>query len=133
MIFFIFITAVGLILMMPLAGILLTGGAIQPYLDFPPRPVITAHPPFSISVFLIFLVIILVSVLPFFKKGLAAKSRTSAPYDRFLPGWGVAAFLCLAGFWVLTWTRWEWFSFLQPHTFFPLWLCWIICVNALTY
>jgi hypothetical protein len=130
--FIIFITAAGLILLMPLAGILLTGRAIQPYLDFPPRPVIMSHPPFSISVFLIFLIFILISVLPFLKKGLRVKSHTSAPYARFLPWWGVAAFFCLCGFWVLAWTRWEWFSFFQPHTFFPLWLCWIICVNALT-
>lgn len=130
---FIFITAVGLILLMPLAGILLTGGMIQPYLDFPPQPVITFHPPFSAPVFLIFLVFILVSVLPFLKKGLAVKSCTSVPYDLSLPWWGISAFLGLAAFWVLAWTRRPFFPFFQPHTFFPLWLCWIICLNALTY
>ena len=130
---FIFISAVGLILLMPLAGILLTGGIIQPYLDFPPRPIITSHPSFSAPVFLAFLLIILISVLPFFRKGLIVKHRISSPVNRTLPWWGVAAFFSLGGFWILAWTRWEWLSFLQPHTFFPLWLCWIICVNALTY
>lgn len=133
----IFISAVGLILLMPLAGILFTGGTLSPYLDFPPQPVITFHPPFSAPVFLVFLVFILifirVSVLPFLRKGPAFKNRIASPKVRSLPGWGFAAFLGLTGFWVLAWTRWDWFSFFQPHTFFPLWLCWIICVNALTY
>ena len=129
----IFVSAVGLIFLMPPAGILFTGGTIAPYLDFPPRPVIISHPPFSVPVFLAFLVFILVSVLPFFKKGSAFKSRPAFPKGRSLPGWGLAAFLGLAGFWILAWTRWGWFSFFQPHTFFPLWLCWIICLNALTY
>ncbi len=129
----IFISAVGLILLMPLAGILFTGGTLAPYLDFPPRPVITSHRPFSVLVFFIFLAFILISVLPFLRKSMAFKGRISSPKVRSLPGWGFAAFLGLAGFWVLAWTRWDWFSFFQPHTFFPLWLCWIICVNALNY
>lgn len=134
--FIIFITAVGLVVLMPLAGILFTGRPIAPYLDFPPRPVIISHPPFSAPVFLVSPVFILIflraGVLPFLKKGPAFKSRISSLKHCFLPWWGFAAFLGLAGFWVLAWTRWAWFSFFQPHTFFPLWLCWIICVNALT-
>ena len=128
----IFISAVGLILLMPPAGILFTGGTLAPYLDFPPRPVITSPPPFSAPVFLAFLVFILASVLPFLRKTMAFKGRISSPKVRSLPVWGFAAFLGLAGFWVLAWTRWTWFSFFQPHTFFPLWLCWIIGVSALT-
>ncbi len=131
--FYIFVLAAGLILLMPLLGILLSGGAIWPYLDFPPRPVIMSHPPFSISVFFVFIVFILAALLPFIKKCPAFKSRTFARRDRPLPWWGIAAFFCLAGFWFLAWTRQPFFSFFQPHTFFPLWLCWIICVNALTY
>ena len=133
----VFISAVGLILLMPLAGILFTGGALSPYLDFPPRPVITSHPPFSVPVFLVFIVFILIfiraGVLPFLRKGPAFQSRVAFPKHRSLPWWGFAAFLGLAGFWVLAWTRWDWFFFFQPHTFFPLWLCWIFCVNALIF
>ena len=35
--------------------------------------------------------------------------------------------------WVLAWTRFEWFARFQPHTFAPLWLCYILVVNALSF
>ncbi len=35
--------------------------------------------------------------------------------------------------WFLAWTRFEWFAGLQPHTFTPLWLAFIVVINALSY
>ncbi|MBN1832387.1 MAG: hypothetical protein JW896_09775 [Deltaproteobacteria bacterium] len=35
--------------------------------------------------------------------------------------------------WILAWTRLPWFSDFQAHTFTPLWLGYIITINALTY
>jgi hypothetical protein len=43
---------------------------------------------------------------------------------------GVAAALV---FWVLAWTRFSWFEAFQPHTFTPLWLSYIVVINAMTY
>lgn len=124
------IVPAGLILVLPLLGVLLKGQSVLPFLAFPPKPVITSHAPFSLPVFLAFIVFIAVTVLPFLKKGITQKGKTSAAVGQF-PWWGYVSFSGLACFWILAWTRFDWFSCCQPHTFFPLWACWIICVNAL--
>lgn len=36
-------------------------------------------------------------------------------------------------FWIIAWGRFEIFSWLQEHTFFPLWACYILIINGLTY
>jgi hypothetical protein len=48
------------------------------------------------------------------------------------PGWGWAALAWTSAWWMLAWTRWEWFAPLQQYTFFPLWLGFIVSVNAAT-
>jgi len=37
------------------------------------------------------------------------------------------------GAWILAWTRFPWFAGLQMFTFTPLWLAYVVVVNALTY
>jgi hypothetical protein len=37
------------------------------------------------------------------------------------------------GFWTVAWSRFEWFKPLQRFTFAPLWLSYVVFVNALTY
>lgn len=51
--------------------------------------------------------------------------------SRRLPWWGWAALVWLALWWGLAWTRWPWFAAAQQFTFFPLWLGFILAVNAL--
>jgi hypothetical protein len=46
-------------------------------------------------------------------------------------GWLGLAFTALA--WVMAWTRVPWFSALQGFTFTPLWIGYVVVVNALTY
>lgn len=48
-----------------------------------------------------------------------------------LPVWGVAAMLWTALWWLLAWTRWPWFEPFQQFTFFPLWMGFVVTVNAL--
>jgi hypothetical protein len=48
------------------------------------------------------------------------------------PGWGWAALAWLVAAWTLAWTRLPWFEPFQQHTFTPLWLGYIACINALT-
>lgn len=67
-----------------------------------------------------------------------AARRGSRPADqgedgrgRF-PSWGWGALVWTLGWWWLAWTRWEWFAPLQRYTFFPLWLGFIVAVNAET-
>ena len=123
----------GLILVLPLLGVLFSGHNVLPYLVFPPKPVITSHAPFSWPVFIAIFLFTAIIVLPFFKKGLTDKDRAKPLTAGQLPWWGYVSFLGLAYFWILAWTRFDWFSPFQSHTFFPLWFCWIVCVNALTF
>ncbi|MBI2437913.1 MAG: hypothetical protein HYV36_03770 [Lentisphaerae bacterium] len=62
----------------------------------------------------------------------AAYAPLPADQRRF-PGWGWlgVAFGIVA--WILAWTRFEWFATFQRHTFSPLWVGYIITVNALTW
>lgn len=47
-----------------------------------------------------------------------------------LPAWGWLALGWTMVWWALAWTRWTWFAPLQPYTFFPLWLGFILVLNA---
>ena len=63
-----------------------------------------------------------------FGRGEVDKSppRTRHPFPWF--GWfGLALG---AGTWVLAWNRFAWFAPLQAHTFLPLWLAYILVINA---
>jgi hypothetical protein len=126
------IVSMGLIMVLPLLGVMFKGQSVLPYLVFPPKPVITSHAPFSLPVFMAFLLVILLIIGPFLKTGIFYKRKNGAPAGQF-PWWGYVSFSGLACFWILAWNRFGWFSFFQPHTFFPLWACWIACVNALVY
>ncbi len=54
----------------------------------------------------------------------------AAEGPRRWPRWGIAALLWTLAWWILAWTRQSWFAWGQSYTFFPLWLGWIVVVNA---
>ena len=65
----------------------------------------------------------------------ASITRSDEEHQRLrgrVPAWGVAAFGWTAMWWALAWTRWDWFAPLQRYTFFPLWLGFIVTVNAMS-
>lgn len=129
---YIVIMPVVLILVLPLLGVFVAGQDIVPHLNFPPKPGIIPHPPFSMYVFIAITLFIFISVMPFLKKATAYKAKQT-PNLRPMPWWGITAFLSIGCFWLLAWTRLPWMTALQPHTFFPVWLGWIICVNAISF
>lgn len=51
---------------------------------------------------------------------------------RCFPWWGWISIGWTLTWWVLAWTRWSWFESFQCFTFFPLWIGFIVTVNALT-
>ncbi len=61
------------------------------------------------------------------------RPRPPGPTPGRLPWWGWLAVMLLAVFWTLAWTRLSWFEGFQRHTFTPLWLSYVLLVNALTY
>ncbi len=123
-----------LLLGLPLAGVIFAGHSALDYLQFPPRTRTVEHAPFSWPVFVGLALFILAAVLPFVVRIL--KSRNTSPIQRAVrpfPWWGWAGLLFGAAAWLLAWTRFDWFSPLQRHTFILPWIAYIITVNALTF
>jgi len=114
----------------PLAGLALAGDALAPYLEFPPRTRSVAHAPFSWIAFVVFALPALAAVA-LYAAGLArAAARAAAPARRF-PRWGWLGLGLLALGWALAWTEGlappEW----RRQTFTPLWLGYVVTMNAL--
>lgn len=122
-----------LILVLPLSRVIAKRQDIAPYLQFPPRPVILTHAPFSFFVFGIIFLFIAATTLPLIKKGITCKIKHKPFAATPFPWWGYASFISLAFFWVIAWTRLSFFAPFQAHTFFPLWLSFIISINAMTF
>ena len=125
----------GLILVgAPLAGVWLAGQPLDAYLELPPRPAPGDAAGFSWTAFWLLAAFIAAAVAPFVWRLLntPASAFGPAPSRLAFPIWGWAALLWLAASWTLAWTRIPWFESFQQHTFTPLWLGYIVCVNALT-
>lgn len=125
-----------MLLGLPLLGVYLAGLPVGRYLEFPPRTFFVQHAPFSWAVFggySIAISVVLVVLLQVWKKGRKKPLPNCHPPARPFPWWG---WLALSGnliFWFLAWTRFHWFSAWQLHTFTPLWLSFIVVINALSY
>ncbi len=147
-----------LLLGLPLLGVILAGQPIERYLEFPPRTRYVEHEPFSWSLFIALAVLILASVGPIVLRVISSghqpsaighkrsvvgchHSVSSALHPAFgtrrwlprWPWWGWLGVGLTAVAWVLAWTRFPWFEVFQPFTFTPLWLGYIVIVNAWTF
>jgi len=144
--------AIALVLGLPLLGVFLSGTSVRPYLEFPPRTSYVEHEPFSWPVFLIltFLLIISVGSILFHRvlvshyhpSAIDAQRLHPATQNSALltqncfssfPWWGWIGIVWTGLWWVLAWTRFSWMAALQEHTFTPLWLGYIVVVNAWTF
>jgi hypothetical protein len=124
----------GFLVMLPLAGVLLSGRSLVPFLEFPPRTPFIAHAPFSGAVFGALGLTILAVLVPLLWglqcAGGEGRGKQTPAAGRF-PRWGTAGVAVLLGAWILAWNRFPWFEALQPHTFPLLWVPFIIVVNGL--
>jgi hypothetical protein len=129
------LVAYGVLLVgLPLAVVRLRGGALGGYLAFP--PVTHPHPPggFSWPVFALMALVVLLGVGPFVLRILRsppAPRPVSRRHRRF-PLWGWAGVGLLIAAWLVAWNRFPWVGALQGHTFTPLWLGYIVVINALS-
>ena len=122
---------------LPLLGVVLNAESLAPYLEFPPLTRYVDHAPFSWYIFTFTTVVALLLLI-----GLAWLIRldfratrttpTNAPTHPW-PWWGWLGIVTLGISWLMAWTRFSWFSDLQPYTFTPLWLSYIVVINAWTY
>lgn len=123
-----------MLLSLPLFGVFLAGYPMARYLEFPPESRYVQHAPFSWTAFAAYTVFILAVAVPMIITAVRAirSSGKSVPAATF-PWWGWMGVVCGQISWVLAWTRFEWFAGLQPHTFPPLWISYILVVNGLNY
>ncbi len=129
-----FLTLTAMLLGLPLLGVMLKGDGIQRYLEFPPVDQFIPKAPFSWIAFAVFLCLILLVCIVLFVLCFKAVLKTEhTPSVCRFPWWGWVGCAMLACIWTLAWNRFKWMSFFQEHTFFPLWACYIIIINALTY
>ena len=135
-----------LVLGLPLLGVLWAGEPLSRYLEFPPRTSYVQHEPFSWPVFIAIALLIVIVLGPVSFRiavsnhQLSAASHRSSAFvgtlhaSRFtLPWWGwfAVGWTCL--WWVVAWTRVPELVVIQEHTFTPLWLGYIMIVNACTF
>ena len=124
-----------LLLCLPLLGVRLTGQPIWSYLEFPPRTRFVEHAQFSWPAFglLALEVVIVIWVLIWLATRPRLDTESGAGRLSRLPWWGVLAAVSLGVFWLLAWSRFNWFGLLQSHTFTPIWFSYIVLINACTY
>ncbi len=130
-------TAIILLILAPLAGAYLADYPIGDYLHFPPLNIYLEpdHAHFSGLVFTLIMLAILAVIVPFFARVLSSQKiyrKTSERRYKF-PAWGWLGVLIILSGWVLAWSRFSWFSPWQTHTFTPLWVGYVILMNALTF
>lgn len=128
------------IVLLPLVGAAAKGGRpLREFFQFPPPLEIpSAYLRFSwwaVAAALIPLVLFAASWAAGSKPRHGTKSEREADLrgtTETFPLWGWLAVLWIGAWWMLAWNRWHWFQPVQRYTFFPLWLGFIVFVNALT-
>jgi len=142
-----------LLVVLPLAGVALAGKPVLRYLEFPPLTQYVTHPPFSWAAFIGLAVATVAFLTPFIVRVLrhqtqvptsdacpskprarsaSGRSRVRLPTSDF-PPWGWLGVAITCGAWFLAWTRFAWFEPLQIFVFTPIWVGFVIGINALTY
>ena len=122
-----------LLLGLPLLGVALAGKPVAQYLEFPPVTSYVEHAPFKWPVFAGLAICILAVVAPFL--GRVRSSRQPAcpvSSGRAFPWWGWLGVAMGVTTWILAWNRFPWCAPFQRFTFTPLWVSYIVVVNALT-
>lgn len=125
-----------MLLGLPMAGILVSGLPPERYLEFPPLTRYVRHAPFSWTAFTAYSLLVILVLVPFVRHALSTdrEGRREKPLRRGrYPWWGWVGSGLGVAFWILAWTRFRWFEPFQAHTFTPLWLSYIVTMNALAW
>ncbi len=119
---------------LPLIGINIVNQPLETYLEFPPTTQYVSHAPFSWLVFCLILVAILLVIIPigFIIIRSITQSSKEGP-SKGIPWWGWISGISGLTFWIIAWNRFEWAAPIQEHSFLPLWISYIVVINAITY
>jgi hypothetical protein len=118
----------------PLFGVLYCDLPLPQYLEFPPQTRYVVHAPFSWPLFLVLLSFIAAVCFSFLLRLVKyrAKQEKQKNISYPFPWWGWLGIIVVPAFWILAWNRFAFFQSLQPYTFTPLWLGYILIINGLT-
>lgn len=125
-----------LLLGLPLLGVVLNDMPITPYLELPPRTRHVQHAAFSWPIFMLTTVVgalLLVGIIGLLMHARESRQLSQIKTSHYWPWWGWLGLLVLAVSWILAWNRFPWFAPWQWATFTPLWLGYIMIINAWTY
>lgn len=125
-----------MLLGLPLLGIWAAGYPVSEYLQFPPQTRYVFHAPFYALAFVIYSLLIAACTAPFIIHSFKASSQKvsiTRPIRKPFPVWGWFGLILGVVAWILAWTRFSWFAAFQPHTFTPLWVAFIVIINAFCY
>lgn len=120
--------------MAPLLGLAAAGQPLSAYLAFPPRTAHVPHAPFSWGVFVV-LCLPPLAALALYAVALASARppRVSAAAAGAFPWWGWLGLGLIGAGWVLAWTEALVPAGWRRHTFTPLWLGYVLAMNALAW
>lgn len=117
----------------PLLAVVTMGRDPLPYINFPFLTQPAIHAAFSPVVWWSMLIFVIAVSVPFLVHALRyPMAERPVRNRRVFPAWGWVAVVLMIPFWIIAWTRFDWFATWQLYTFTPLWLCYIVIVNALT-
>lgn len=118
--------------LLPLVGAAWRGTPIAPLLKFPPTTGAIVAPGFSGPTFIVLALLIAAALAPFGWRWWRA-ARTSTATAHAFPWWGWMGMLVIILGWVIAWTRFPALAEFQRYSFTPLWLGYILAMNALSY
>lgn len=121
-----------LCLCLPLLGVWLTGYELSPFLKFPPEVRDIGVIEFSMPVAMAYWPGMVVLFAWLLKPRGVVKAEVNAgiAMGASFPAWGWLALAWLGACWWLAWNRVPWFAWGQKYTFTPLWMGYILVVNA---
>ncbi len=128
---------VALLVGAPLMGLCLDRQPLAPYLHFPPQTRWVQHAAFSWPIFVAVAMadlLLFAAIVQGLRCRLSRSLRSAeVPGRTGFPWWGWGGLVLTGLVWVVAWNRFEWVGQLQRHTFTPLWLGYIVVVNAWTH
>lgn len=124
--------AIPVLLGLPLLGVAIADKPIDAYLEFPPLTHFVEHAPFSWIGFALMSACIAACVLPFIVTIRRSPLHAHVIPHATFPIWGMAGIVLTLVAWVIAWTRLPWLAPVQAYTFIPLWLGYIVTVNAVS-
>ena len=124
-----------ILIITPLVGVWSVSKPLSLYLAFPPIPSPNQSLPFSWITFLSIAIPVVICVTPFVVRIILSNIRfeIKRQIDHSFPLWGWLGVVIILIFWIITWNRFSLFESFQKFTFTPLWVGYILVVNALTF